>query len=93
MSEANSSASGFQQVAEPIIRKFIENIESPYVWTPLGLFVLSVLAYPITKFELFQYLSVIFVILAFSADWAGRIRNRQLPRFHAEVSTINQKSR
>lgn len=69
----------FLAVAEPIIRKFIENIESPYVWMPLGLFILGVLAYPLTKIKAFPYLSIAFLIIAFGADWVGRYQNRQTP--------------
>ena len=90
---SNNGSSEFQKLTEPVIRKLIENIESPYVWMPLGLFVLCVLAYPITNFAGFLYLSVVFVILAFGADWVGRFRNRQLPRFHAELTNVAQKSK
>ena len=76
----NGETKGFFKASEPILRKFIENIENPFVWTPLGLFVLCVLAYPLTRFEPFLYLSFVFVILAFSADWIGRWRNRQTPK-------------
>jgi tetratricopeptide (TPR) repeat protein len=69
----------FLKLAEPIFRKFIENIESPYVWTPLGLFVLCVAAYPVTSFSPLRYLAFAFLILAFLADWVGRWRNRQAP--------------
>ncbi len=75
----NSDGSGFRSVAEPIIRKFIENIENPFVWTPLGLFVLCVLAYPLTDFKVFPYLSIAFLLIAFGADWLGRWQNRQTP--------------
>ena len=30
----------FLKAVKPILSRFIENIESPFVWTPLGLFVL-----------------------------------------------------
>jgi tetratricopeptide (TPR) repeat protein len=46
---------------------------------PLGLFVLCALAYPLTKFKPFLYISVGFVLLAFGADWVGRWQNRQTP--------------
>lgn len=75
----NRERSGFQHSTAPIIRKLIENIESPYVWMPLGLFVLCVLAYPLTSFVGFIYLAVAFTLLAFGADWIGRIRNRKPP--------------
>lgn len=75
----NGDGSEFFQVAEFIIRKFIENIESPFVWTPLGLFVLCVLAYPITKNKIFPYVSIAFLVIAFGADWVGRWQNRQTP--------------
>ena len=70
---------GFFRAVEPILRKFIENIDNPYVWTPLGLFVLCVVSYPVTKVVVFPYLAVAFLVLAFSADWAGRFRNRRTP--------------
>lgn len=77
----NGSTSGgeLSKVVEPVLRKLVENIESPFVWMPLGLFVLCVLAYPITNFKAFQYLAIVFVLLAFSADWVGRWKNRQTP--------------
>jgi tetratricopeptide (TPR) repeat protein len=71
--------SDFLNVAEPIIRKLIENIESPFVWMPLGLFILCVLAYPLTKIKVFPYLSIAFLLIAFGADWVGRWQNRQTP--------------
>jgi len=71
-------ASGnFWKAVEPIVRKLIENVENPFVWMPLGLFVLCALAYPLTKFKAFLYISVGFALLAFGADWVGRWRNRQ----------------
>ena len=77
----NSKEEGtdFWKAVEPILRKVIENIESPFVWMPLGLFILCVLAYPITKFIGFLYLSIFFVLLAFIADWVGRWQNRKTP--------------
>ena len=76
---ADTGGSEFLKVAEPILRKVIENIDSPYVWMPLGLFILCVLAYPITKLKVFPYLAIAFVVLAFGADWVGRWQNRQTP--------------
>ena len=76
---SNGEGTTFEKAVEPILRKVIENIESPFVWMPLGLFVLCVLAYPITKFKAFTYLSIAFVLLAFGADWVGRWQNRQTP--------------
>ena len=35
--------------------------------------------YPVTKFRAFLYLSIVFVLLAFGADWVGRWQNRQTP--------------
>ena len=63
-----------------MLRKFIENVESPFAWTPLGVFILCTLAYPVTKFGVFLYLSIVFILLAFGADWVGRWQNRQTPR-------------
>ena len=54
----NGENNSFLKAVEPILRKFIENIENPFVWTPLGLFILCVLAYPITKFQPFLYISI-----------------------------------
>ena len=76
----DTGGSEFLKAVEPILRKFIENIENPFVWMPLGLFILCVLAYPLTSFEPFLYLSIAFLLLAFGADWVGRWRNRQTPR-------------
>ncbi len=78
MSE-NEGGTEFWKAAEPILRKVLENIENPFVWMPLGLFILCVLAYPLTSFEPFLYLSIAFLLLAFGADWVGRWRNRQTP--------------
>jgi len=75
----NKSAIHFWKAVEPILRKFLENIENPFVWTPLGLFVLCILAYPITKFKELRYLSILFLLLTFITDWAGRWQNRQTP--------------
>ena len=75
----DTGGSEFLKVVEPILRKVIENIESPFVWMPLGLFILCVLAYPVTKLKVFPYLSIAFVVLAFGADWVGRWQNRQTP--------------
>lgn len=74
-----AGGSEFGNAVEPIIRKFIENIENPFVWMPLGFFVLCVLAYPVTKLRVFAYLAIAFMALAFGADWVGRWQNRQTP--------------
>ncbi len=79
MSDDEKTASDFWKAAEPILRKFMENIESPYVWTPLGLFILCILAYPLSQFQPFLYLAFLFLLLAFTADWIGRWRNRKTP--------------
>ena len=91
MSE-KSETIGFVKATGPILRKVIENIENPFVWMPLGLFILCVLAYPITKFQPFLYISIAFVVLAFFADWLGRIRNRSVPKLPAlEKSSYRDK--
>ncbi len=54
----DAEGSEFLKAVEPILRKFIENIESPFVWMPLGLFILCVLAYPVTKMKEFAYLAI-----------------------------------
>jgi len=79
MNDNEKTANYFWKAAEPILRKFIENIESPYVWTPLGLFILCILAYPISQFQPFLYLAFLFLLLAFMADWIGRWHNRKTP--------------
>lgn len=71
--------SEFVSAVEPILRKALENIDSPYVWMPLVFFVLSILAYPVTKFRMFPYLAIAFMALALGADWVGRWQNRQTP--------------
>lgn len=76
MSNGNENSS-FAKSVEPLIRGFIENIESPFVWAPLGLFALCVLAFPVTQFQPFLYLAVVFLVLTFAADWVGRWRNRK----------------
>ncbi len=77
----NSDAGGseFTHAVEPVLRKFLENIDNPFVWMPLGLFVLCVLAYPITRLRVFVYLAIAFMALTFGADWVGRWQNRQTP--------------
>ncbi|AKB85139.1 hypothetical protein [Methanococcoides methylutens] len=75
----NEDASGFLTVAEPIIRKFVENIENPFVWAPLAGFVLCILAYPLTGLELYSYLAIVLLITALATDWIGRWKNRQTP--------------
>lgn len=79
MSENGDKTNVFWKAAEPILRKFMENIESPYVWTPLGLFVLSILAFTVSRFQPFLWVSLAFLILAFIADWIGRWRNVKTP--------------
>jgi len=69
----------FSSTVEPILRRFVENIHNPYVWMPLGLFILCIVAYPITNLVLFPYLAIAFLLLAFGTDWFGRWRNRQTP--------------
>lgn len=76
---AKGDESDFLKAVEPILQKFIENIDSPFVWTPLGLFILCVLGYVATRFKAFLYLALAFLILVFGADWVGRIQNRQTP--------------
>jgi len=75
----DTGGSEFLKAAEPLLRKFLENIENPFVWMPLGLFILCVLAYPVTKLKIFPYLAITFMVLAFGADWVGRWQNRQTP--------------
>lgn len=74
-----SSDNGFAKAVEPILRKFLENIDNPFVWMPLGLFILCVLAYPMTRMRAFPYLAIAFLLVAFLADWVGRWRNRRSP--------------
>lgn len=75
----DTGGSKFLEVIEPILRKFVENIENPFVWMPLGLFILCILAYPVTKMKAFPYLAIVFLVFAFVADWVGRWQNRQTP--------------
>lgn len=75
----DAAGSEFLKAVEPILRKFLENIENPFVWMPLGLFILCVLAHPVTKMKAFAYLAIAFLVLAFGADWVGRWQNRQTP--------------
>jgi tetratricopeptide (TPR) repeat protein len=77
--KGDTGGSAFLHLAEPILRRLIENIDSPFVWMPLGLFILCVLAYPVTKKSAFAYLAIAFVILTFGADWVGRWHNRAVP--------------
>lgn len=70
---------GFTKLAEIVLRNLFENIESKSVYMPLSLFVLLILAYPITQFQMFLYFALIFALLAFAADWHGRWQNRQTP--------------
>ncbi|HWR84240.1 MAG TPA: hypothetical protein VN285_13145 [Candidatus Deferrimicrobium sp.] len=70
----------FGATITPIIRKFIENIENPFVWVPLGLFGLCVLAFKAAKFEAFLYVALAFLLVAFIAECAWRIKNRRTPR-------------
>ncbi len=70
---------GFTKLAEIVLRNLFENIESKFVYMPLSLFVLLILAYPITQFQMFLYFALIFALLAFAADWGGRWQNRQTP--------------
>jgi tetratricopeptide (TPR) repeat protein len=76
---SDTGGSEFLKAVEPILRKFVENIDNPFVWMPLGLFILCVLVYPITKFKVFPYLAIAFIVFAFGADWVGRWQNRQTP--------------
>jgi|GEM_PF-7031408 len=84
---------GFAHVAEIVIRNLFENIESKFVYVPLSLFVLFILAYPITQFQLFLYFALGFALLAFAADWVGRGQNRktqptpdiQFPNYRDEI--------
>ena len=84
---------GFAHVAEIVIRNLFENIESKFVYMPLSLFVLFILAYPITQFQLFLYFALGFALLAFAADWVGRGQNRktqptpdiQFPNYRDEI--------
>jgi len=45
-------------VLELIIRKVLENIDSPYVWAPLGISVICIIAYPIVKAQAFVYMAI-----------------------------------
>lgn len=79
---------GFAKLAEMILRKLFENIESRYVYMPLGLFVLFILAYPITQFLLVLHFALAFALLAFVADWVGRWQNRRIqPVPHSQESS------
>jgi len=70
----------FLPTVAPTLRKFLENIESPFVWVPLGLFILSALGYPLTSVKAFPYLAIALLLFAFGADGVGRWKNRQTPR-------------
>jgi tetratricopeptide (TPR) repeat protein len=65
---------------ELIVRKVLENIESPFVWMPLGLSVICIIAYPIVKMALFAYVALAFLLITFVADWIGRFHNIQVPK-------------
>jgi uncharacterized membrane protein len=84
------SSSDFAKISELIIRKWLENVDSSFVYSPLGLFVLSILAFPLTKFAPFLYLAVGFLVLTFGADWVGRLRNRK-PVTIPTVESLDQK--
>ncbi|MCK4821498.1 tetratricopeptide repeat protein [bacterium] len=70
---------GFEKIAEMMVRKLFENIESKFVYMPLALFAIFILAYPITQFKLFLYFALAFALIAFAVDWVGRWQNRQTP--------------
>lgn len=70
---------GFSKIAEILVRELFENIESKFVYMPLALFALFILAYPITQFQIFLYFAIAFALFAFAADWVGRLQNRQTP--------------
>lgn len=55
---------------------WFENIESPYVWAPLTLCVLLLLAFVITKELLVLYAVFVLVFLVLAADWIERMKNR-----------------
>ena len=74
---AEEESRGFVKVAEIVLRQLFENIESKFVYMPLALFVLFILAYPITQLQIFLYFALAFAVLAFAADWVGRWQNRQ----------------
>ena len=65
---------------ELIVRTVLENIESPFVWMPLGMAVICIIAYPIVQMKLFAYVALAFILIAFAADWVGRFQNRQVPK-------------
>jgi len=68
---------GTTGVFELIIRKVLENIESPFVWAPLGVSIICIVAYPIVKVQAFIYMAIAFLVIAFGADWIGRVANRK----------------
>lgn len=88
----NGDSTDFQKTGDLVIRKVLENIDYPYVWMPLGLFVLCVLAYPITNFEIFLYLSIGFLLITFVADWTGRWKNRQIKKDPPELNLEDKNS-
>jgi len=77
--DGNGRDPQFLPAVAPILRKILENIESPFVWVPLGLFILSSLGYPLTSAKAFPYLAIAFLLFAFGADGVGRWKNRQTP--------------
>lgn len=72
-----SNSEGYQQALLYIIRTIFENIDSPFVKMPLGIALILILTYPITNFQLFLYAGLVFLIIAFIADWGGRWENRK----------------
>ncbi len=78
MSE-NKKETGLGSIAEIVIRRVLENIESPFVWMPFGLFVLCLLASVANASMPFFYLTVLFAVITLFADWVGKRRNRRTP--------------
>lgn len=76
---SKEESGGFAKAVVELLKFLFENIDSPYVWMPLILFLLFILAYPITQFQLFLYFALGFALLALAVDWAGRFQNRRTP--------------
>ena len=76
---SESDGNGFTKAVEPILKKFVENIDNPFVWMPLGLSIICILAYPITQLQAFPYTALVLFLISLGADWVGRWHNRQTP--------------
>jgi len=69
----------FNKIVAPIMKRFIEKIDSPHTWFPLGLCVLCVMFFMVTQYSYYAVMSIVFMSISFLAEWLKDFKNSRAP--------------